>query len=229
MANQTAGRAIDFRGRLERIVMPIQASTKVFMGAAISRDSSGNVGVLTAGERFMGLAEDTIDNSSGAAALSGRDVSLYTRGSFLLSVSGAAAGDEDKAIFCGSDDQSFSYNPKKAQYVGWVEQYDSSGKVWVRMENPGSSVWSTWMSFTDDQGLDLPAAAEAIVIVCGGSNGGVFHVDTAGAVTKLSGTTNCVATNTDAKLCVFDGGTMGRVRNRLGSTQVIRIQYFGIG
>ena len=228
MANLTKDISVEGRGRVEPLQMPVQASTTVYMGSAITRDGSGNTGERADGERFMGISQAKIDNSSGAAAAEGRDLEIYSRGSFLLSISGCAAGDEGKAVFCGGDDQTYAYNPKKAQYVGWIEQYDSSGKGWVRIDKPGSRCWQTWASFADDGIMDLPDAAEGIVIVCGGSNGGVFHVDTAGAVTKLSGTTNCVATDTDAKLCVFDQGTVARVKNRLGSTQVLTIAYFGV-
>lgn len=226
MANTTKELRTTFRGSPTRIVMPIQASTKAYMGASMTRDSSGNVGERADGERFMGLAEHQVDNSSGSAAASGMDVEIYHRGSFLLAVSGAAAGDEGKAVFCGADDNSFSYNPKAAQYVGLVEQYDSSGKAWVDFD-PGNKNWQTWISLADDASIDLPDASEGIVIVHGGGEGGVFHITTAGAVTKLSGTTNAVASDSDTDLCVFDNGTAARVRNRLGTTAVVRIQYFG--
>ena len=227
MANTTVDLRVWFRGDVERFVMPIQASTKVYMGSACTKDTSGNVGERADGERFMGISTSPIDNSSGSAAAEGRNVEMYSRGSFRLPVSGAAANDEGKAVFCGDDDQTFSYNPKKAQYVGYVEQFDSTGKVWVRMDNPGARNWRTHVSLADDGSIDLPDAAEAIVIVTGGDEGGVFHVASDGAVTKLSGTTNAVATDSDTDLCVFDNGTAARVRNRLGSTKTIHITYFG--
>jgi len=228
MANATTDIRLAFRGRVERIVMPIQASTKMYMGVSATRDSSGNIGVQTANERFMGFVTETIDNSNGATALAGRDVELYHRGSFLLTISGALAADEGKAVFCGADDQTHSYNPKAAQFIGNVEQFDSTGKAWVRVENPGSKNWNTWATLADDAELALPVAEEAIVTVIGGSNGGVFHVDTAGAVTKLSGTTNAVASDQDVKLCVYDAGTYASVKNRLGSSQTIAIAYHAI-
>lgn len=227
MANLTEGKKVWGRGNVDILRMPVQASTEVFMGSTITRDSSGNVGERADSEKVMGICNANIDNSAGSAAKAGRDVEFYCRGRFKLAVSGLAAGDEHKAIFAGTDDNSYTYNPKSGQYVGHVEQYDSSGKGWVRVEKPGAKTWHTWVSLADDAGLDLPAE-NALVIVRGGANGGVFHVGSTGTVTKLSGTTNCVAADTDAKLCVCDKGARAEVKNRTGATLVVAVDYFGI-
>jgi hypothetical protein len=54
----------------------------------------------------------------------------------------------------------------------------------------------------------------------------MWLVQNDGTCTKISGTANTVATDTDTNLCVFDGGTSATVRNRLGTTGEIRIIYF---
>lgn len=94
-------------------------------------------------------------------------------------------------------------------------------------------VWKE--NLVDDGNIDLPTSVQGFGFVFAGDfeEWGFFTNTGAAAVTFLTDTgthtlnsTNCVNTDTDAKLCVFDNGTNVRIRNRLGSTQEIFVFYY---
>lgn len=228
MADLTKDQTILTRGRMKRVTYPIQASGHLYAGAAISVDTSGNAGLLTAGERFIGIctAEQPTDGSTATAALAGYDVEVYCGGQIRLAVSAAAAGDEGKAVFCSTTDNTYSYTPRAFQYVGKVVQFDSSGYVWVDLD-PGNTNWTTFVTLADDATLTLPDASQGIADVFEDVEGGTVVVSAAGAVVIIGGSTNFVGTDTDAKLCVYDSGTGATIKNRLAAASTIHIRWFG--
>lgn len=86
------------------------------------------------------------------------------------------------------------------------------------------------VTLADDGTFNLPAVNECIVTIWteGFNEGGQVHITDSGVVTILggSGTTNFVATDTDTKLCVYDGGNYGIVKNRLGATVTVNMVLF---
>jgi hypothetical protein len=48
------------------------------------------------------------------------------------------------------------------------------------------------------------------------------HITSAGVVTSINGSTNSAATDSDGKLCVYDGGAGAIIKNRLGAQKTIR-------
>ena len=225
MANTTKEIRNKFRNPMSRVVYPIQADTKIWQGAGVTRDATGNVGVYLAGEILMGFAEETVDNTDGAAALAGRDVSIFSTGQMCVAVSGAVADDEGKAVFM-SDDQTFTYTPTAGMYVGSVVQFDVAGYVWVELDC-GNSVWTTVVTLADDAEVALPDATNGVVQVTSPAEGGLVVISTAGACVLLGGSANFAATDSDTDLCVYDNGTAASVKNRLGASAVIQISYNG--
>jgi hypothetical protein len=113
---------------------------------------------------------------------------------------------------------------------------DNAGPLF-RMEGGGvfglrSDTGSTFQyvyqndSLADDGSVSLPDATSGVCFVSCNAECGMWLVQNDGTCTKISGTANTVATDTDTNLCVFDGGTSATVRNRLGTTGEIRIIYF---
>lgn len=76
----------------------------------------------------------------------------------------------------------------------------------------------------DDGTIDLPDAKIGWGFAQIGDNTeyGFFSFTSAGAVTLISNSANCVATDTDTKFCIYDGGTSVIIKNRLGSSQTVR-------
>jgi hypothetical protein len=83
-------------------------------------------------------------------------------------------------------------------------------------------------SVADDGYIDLKSGVAGWGFVMAGDNEeyGFFSFTSAGVVSLLTSTNsaNFVATDTDAKLCVFDNGTNVRIRNRLGSAKTLRVE-----
>jgi len=119
----------------------------------------------------------------------------------------------------------------------------------LRTENPDlfnwlNELWSyitlsvplVWKeSLADDGNIDLPTSVQGFGFVFAGDfeEWGFFTNTVAAAVTFLTdsgantlNSANCVNTDTDAKLCVFDNGTNVRIRNRLGATKEILVIYY---
>lgn len=76
----------------------------------------------------------------------------------------------------------------------------------------------------DDGTIDLPDSKTGFGIAQVGDNTeyGFFSFTSAGSVTLISNSANCVATDTDVKFCIFDNGTKVTIKNRLGSSQTVR-------
>jgi len=82
-------------------------------------------------------------------------------------------------------------------------------------------------ALADDGTVNLPDATSGMVFASCNAEAGMWLVQNDGACTKISGSTNTAATDSDTDLCVYDGGgTQAIVKNRLGATGEIRIIYF---
>ena len=228
MANATDSVAQYLR-ELWKTQHPIQASTHMYAGTFATRDSSGNVGAVTTGERLLGVVVDSVDNSTGSAQAQGKDVAVYRRFYLRLSVTGASAGDEGKAVFVGtSNDYSGSLNPRRGMFIGNIISFDRDGYAYILADNPGCEQWETWSDLADDGYLDLPDAAQGIVEVMANDEFVIAHIASDGTVTSIAASSDGAVADTDAKLCVFDNGTSARVRNRLGDEYRTQIIYKGV-
>ena len=86
----------------------------------------------------------------------------------------------------------------------------------------GLKILAQQVSLADNASYNLPAEKEGVAIVWDGTDGGTASVSAAGACVVLAGSTNFVATDTDAKLCIFDGGTYATIKNASGGTLTVR-------
>ena len=77
----------------------------------------------------------------------------------------------------------------------------------------------------DDATVSLPDATYGFVTVSVNAECGTWVVESDGTCTKVVGTTNTADTDLDTDLCVYDGGTKGIVKNRLGVNGEIVISY----
>lgn len=88
-------------------------------------------------------------------------------------------------------------------------------------------------TLADDGTVNLPDATDGMVFVsitdpnsAFTDESGMWMVTNTGVVSKVSGTTNTDDADTDATLCVYDGGTYGIIKNRLGGVGTLRAFYF---
>jgi len=86
--------------------------------------------------------------------------------------------------------------------------------------------WTYQADALDDDGtVHLPSATSGFVLVACNGECGLWSVTVAGACSKVAGSAHTAATDSDGNLCVYDGGTYGVIRNRLGTTGEIRAFY----
>ena len=112
--------------------IPVIASDIIYEGAAVGVVvGTGHARPLAAGDLFAGFAEATADNSAGAAAAI--NVRVVESGKIQLSVSGAVITDVVQPVYA-TDDNTFTFNPVSAVFVGFVHRFVSSGVVVVAFD-----------------------------------------------------------------------------------------------
>ena len=111
----------------ERNHIPVIASDIIYEGAAVGVISaSGHAQPLTGVDKFAGFAVAKADNSAGAAAAI--YVEVVKSGEIELAVSGAVVTDLGQAVYA-TDDDTFTFNPVGAAFVGFVKRFVSAGVV----------------------------------------------------------------------------------------------------
>jgi hypothetical protein len=119
----------------ERNHLPVIASDIIYEGAAVGIvDASGHARPLSGGDRFVGFAVAKADNSAGAAAAI--NVEVVECGEIELSVSGAVITDVGQPVYA-TDDDTFTFNPVSASFIGYVKRFVSSGVAIVGFDVDG--------------------------------------------------------------------------------------------
>lgn len=80
-------------------------------------------------------------------------------------------------------------------------------------------------ALADDGIVNLPTTTDGWVHVSCNAEAGYWSIQSDGTVTKIAGTVNTAATDSDTNLCVYQSGTQAIVKNRLGASGKIRIEY----
>lgn len=126
----TAARNTDARPG-DLLSLPVAATTTIWAGTLVARDAAGRAVPAsdTAGLRVVGRAEETIDNSAGAAG----DLSISVRiGCFKFANSATEAVDADDVgkMAVVEDDQTVAETSTNKVSAGRITGVDSDG-VWV--------------------------------------------------------------------------------------------------
>lgn len=131
MSALTKDRATAYRDGIE-IDFPVAASSKVYAGSLVCVNSSGYAvpAADSAGFKFIGVAMQQVDNSSGANGA--RSVRVRRTGTFefdAASITQAMVGDPMYAV----DDHSFddAAGPTNDIKVGVLVKYESATKGWI--------------------------------------------------------------------------------------------------
>lgn len=111
---------------------PAAASQKYYQGTFAGLNaSSGAVRPLVAGDRFLGLVPEQVDNSSGSAG----DKQLRLEGGIEIkrAVTGASAvGDRGKAVYA-TDDNVLTLSSAGNSLVGVVSEWLTGTTCWVHI------------------------------------------------------------------------------------------------
>lgn len=112
--------------------IPVIASDIIYEGAAVGVVAgTGHARPLAAGDRFAGFAEAKADNASGSAA--DINVDVIEEGKIELSVTGAVITDVGQPVYA-TDDDTFTFVPTAAVFVGFVHRFVSSGVAIVAFD-----------------------------------------------------------------------------------------------
>lgn len=152
----------------DRNEFPMIASDIIYQGAAVGIvNATGHAQPLVLLNRFAGFAEAIADNSAGAAAA--RTVRVVESGKTQLSVTGAVITDIGQPVYA-TDDDTFTFIPTAAVFVGYVHRFVSAGVVIVdfnaqKYQDPYHE-YSVRETLSANKTLDIE------------DNGKVFFVDT---------------------------------------------------
>ena len=108
--------------------IPVKASTKIFMGEALSDDGGGGVAdSLAVNESFLGFAEEQADNSSGAAG----DINVKVRQQGVicdLAITGVTGVTDLGVAVYADDDSSFTLTSSGSNVqIGKIVKYRTTG------------------------------------------------------------------------------------------------------
>ncbi len=97
------------------------ASDIIYQNAAVGLvDATGHARPLNAADRFVGFAEQQVDNSAGAAAA--KSVRVKQRGKVQLAVTGAVITDVGQPVYA-TDDAAFGLTPVGGVFIGYVDRF----------------------------------------------------------------------------------------------------------
>ncbi len=150
--------------------LAVIANDIIYGGAAAGVvAASGHVRPLVAGDKFAGFVISKADNSAGAAA----DINarLQTAGQIQLTVSDAVITDIGQPIYA-TDDDTFTFSPVSASFVGFVSRFVSSGVVVVSFDalnyQDPYAAWPVRESLTGTKTFDAEDCGKAFFVTADG-------------------------------------------------------------
>ena len=111
--------------------LPIKGGSVIYEGAAVGGNSSGYAKSIVSGDKFVGFADEHIDNSSGSDGE--KTIRLRKKGSILLEISGITLADINKSVYA-TDDNTFTLSDSSSVYIGQISRIDSSGLALVEFD-----------------------------------------------------------------------------------------------
>jgi hypothetical protein len=126
----TANREVDRYVDQELRSWPVAAGEHIFKGAFVGL-SSGYARALQAGDPFIGIAYEEMDNSGG----SNGDVSVrtYTKGDFEHAMTGATVANSRTAVYA-SDDETLTTTASGNSLIGYQMGVPAANKVVLRLQ-----------------------------------------------------------------------------------------------
>ena len=153
----TANREVDHFIDQELRSFQVAASIHIYKGGFVGLSSTGYAQPLVAGNPFVGIAYEEMDNASGADG----DVSVrvYTLGDFGHALAAAAIADVGRPVFASSDD-TLTFNGAANTYVGVVQDLVKTGEIILRIDPNGGMIKTATHAVEDlAAGADITARA----------------------------------------------------------------------
>ncbi len=154
----TANRDVDHYIDQELRSFQMAASKNLYKGALVGLSSTGYAQPLVAGDSFVGIAYEAMDNSSGSDG--DVTVRVYTLGDFGVALTGATVADLGRPVFASADD-TMSFVGAANSYVGVVQDFITTNEIILRIDS-GASRIKTVQHAVEDLVADADIAARAI-------------------------------------------------------------------
>lgn len=103
----------------------------MYKGAVVGLSTGGYAQPLTAGDPFVGVAYEEMDNTGGADG--DKSVRVYTLGDFGHTLSGAAVTNIGDAVYASADD-TLTFTSTSNSYVGYAIDVPTGGEIILRLE-----------------------------------------------------------------------------------------------
>jgi hypothetical protein len=111
--------------------LKVAAGAHIFKGALVGL-ASGYARPLAAGDLFVGIAYEEIDNTGGVAG--DRSVRVYTLGDFGHPLTGAAQSNIGDAVYASADD-TLTLTSTANSYVGRAIDVPAAGEIILRLDS----------------------------------------------------------------------------------------------
>jgi len=127
----SANREVDHYIDQELRSLQVLASAHVYKGSFVGVTTAGYARALVAGDEFVGLAYEEVDNTGGANG----DVSVrvYTLGDFAHALSGVTIANLGDAVYASADD-TLTLTATANSYVGFIVDVPSAGNILLRID-----------------------------------------------------------------------------------------------
>lgn len=153
----TVNREVDHYIDQELRSFQVAAAAHVFKGALVGLSAAGYAQPLTAGDVFVGVAYEEMDNTGGAAG--DKSVRVYTLGDFGLTLTGATIADLGRPVFASADD-TLTFTGAGNSYVGVVQDFVATNEIILRIDPTGGRI-KTVAHAVEDLGAGADIAARA--------------------------------------------------------------------
>ena len=127
----TANREVDHYVDQELRSLPVDAGVTIHKGALVGLVGTGHARPLVAGDLFVGIAYEQIDNGTGAAGDTA--VRVYTLGDFGHTLAGAAVSNIGAAVYASAED-TLTLTATSNSFVGHVVDVPASGEIILRLD-----------------------------------------------------------------------------------------------
>ena len=154
----TANRNVDHYVDQELRTLQVAAAKHIFRGAFVGLNSAGYAEPLVAGEPFVGIAYEQIDNTAGAnGAMS---VRVYTEGDFGQSLTGATVANIGRPVFASADNV-LTFTASANSYVGLVQDVPAANEIILRI-GPNRGPVKTILHAVENLGAGADIAVRAV-------------------------------------------------------------------
>lgn len=137
--------------------LQVAAAKHIYKGGLVGLSAAGYAQPLVAGDPFVGIAYEEMDNSGGASGA--MSVRVYTLGDFGLTLTGATVAHVGRPVFASADD-TLTFTSAGNSYVGLVQDHVTTNEIILRLDTTRAKVKTVTHAVEDlAAGADIAARA----------------------------------------------------------------------